>query len=36
MTYDGIADSKDRTDLITYLKQASMTAECVNRASTSR
>ena len=27
MTYDGIADPRDRIDLITYLKQASMTAE---------
>ena len=28
MTYDGIPDAKERTDLITYLKQAGQSAEC--------
>jgi cytochrome c len=36
MTYDGIADPKDRTDLIVYLKRANTIPECVNRASISR
>jgi cytochrome c len=29
MTYDGVADAQDRSDLIAYLKQASRSAECV-------
>jgi len=28
MTYDGVADPKDRADLIAYLKHADTTAEC--------
>lgn len=28
MTYDGVADTKDRTDLIAYLRQAGDGAEC--------
>lgn len=28
MTYDGVADLKDRVDLIAYLKHANETAEC--------
>ena len=34
MTYDGIADAKDRQALIDYLKQASGTPECRNFADT--
>ena len=29
MTYDGVADAQDRSDLIAYLKLASRSAECV-------
>jgi len=28
MTYDGVADAKDRADLIAYLKQANQSPEC--------
>lgn len=28
MTYDGVADPNERSDLIAYLKQASQSAEC--------
>lgn len=28
MTYDGVADPKDRADLIAYLKRVNQTAEC--------
>ena len=33
MTYDGVADAKDRADLIAYLKHVSATAECGKPAS---
>jgi len=32
MTYDGVADPKDRADLIAYLKLANETLECRKRA----
>lgn len=31
MTYDGVADAKDRADLIAYLKRAGAGPECVRR-----
>jgi cytochrome c len=33
MTYDGVADPKDRSDLIAYLKHADDTPECAKQAS---
>lgn len=33
MTYDGVADPKDRSDLIAYLKHANDTPECAKQAS---
>ena len=30
MTYDGVPDPKDRTDLIAYLREAGSSAECHN------
>lgn len=32
MTYDGVADSKERADLIAYLKQVNDTPECARQA----
>ena len=32
MTYDGVADPKDRADLIAYLKHANETPECVKQS----
>ncbi len=32
MTYDGVADPKDRSDLIAYLKHVNDTPECANPA----
>lgn len=32
MTYDGVADAKDRADLIAYLKHADATTECGPKA----
>lgn len=36
MTYDGISDSKDRSDLIAYLRHANDTPECRGLASAPR
>lgn len=36
MTYDGVADSKDRADLIAYLKLANATLECRMQAPAKR
>jgi cytochrome c2 len=30
MTYDGIADQAERSDLIAYLKRANQSAECAD------
>jgi cytochrome c len=36
MTYDGVTDPKDRSDLIAYLKQVNQSAECRKVAATGR